>query len=289
MKKISIVLPVFNGERFLKDSIDSILNQSYSLWELIIVDDFSNDKTPEIIKEYVSKDSRIIAVRNERNLNLPASLNVGFNIASGDYYTWTSDDNMYKTNAIETMVNFLNNNPQIDLVSFNEDIVNENGEFQKLLTDMHPNRNVLNLIKYDDIGACFMYRKEIAKEVGQYNEEMFCAEDYEYWCRIALKGNIAYQNENLYIYRTHPNNLSSTRVSTIGEKITEIRHTYAVAIMKKLNIKKQKQVEYLLDMYYSENQDLEWIKMAKQIGGNFFFLYKMNHLLKKYIKELFHI
>ena len=279
MKKVSIILPTFNGERFIKESIESILNQSYPNWELIIVDDGSADNTPNIIRNYALKDSRITVLSNEINKNLPASLNLGFENAKGDYYTWTSDDNIYKKNAIEIMVDYLNNNPNTDLVSFNEDIVLENGEFEQTLNDLCPNRNILQLTKCCNIGACFMYRKETAQKVGKYDEDMFCAEDYDYWCRIALKGNIQYCNDNLYIYRKHQKSLSATQVPEICKKIDEIRQQYSLAIMRKLKLSKWAQVRLLLE-YYNETKDMEWIKTAKNVSKIFFFLYKINNSFK---------
>ena len=90
--KVSIILPTYNGKKYIRDSIESIINQTYTNWELIIVNDCSTDDTQKIIEEYQQKDKRIIVINNEKNLKLPASLNRGFEEASGEYYTWTSDD-----------------------------------------------------------------------------------------------------------------------------------------------------------------------------------------------------
>ena len=99
MPKISVVLPVYNGEAYLKDAIKSILNQTFQDFELIIVDDCSTDRTTEIVKRYVDCDSRIILIQNKVNLKLPESLNKGFSHATGDYWTWTSCDNLYMPDA----------------------------------------------------------------------------------------------------------------------------------------------------------------------------------------------
>ena len=107
MPKVSIVLPVYNGEKYLRESLDSILTQTFSDWELIIVNDCSTDGTQNIIEEYVSKDSRIRTIKNSINQKLPESLNIGFRISTGEYLTWTSDDNMYRPEALEVMTNYL--------------------------------------------------------------------------------------------------------------------------------------------------------------------------------------
>ena len=105
MPKVSIVLPTYNGSAFITEAIDSILNQTFSDFELIIVNDCSTDNTFQLCKDYAQKDKRIKLISNSTNLKLPASLNVGFSYATGEYFTWTSDDNYYKDNAIEKMVN----------------------------------------------------------------------------------------------------------------------------------------------------------------------------------------
>ena len=195
-KLVTIVLPTYNGSKFLRDSIESVLNQTYQEWELIIVNDCSTDNTLEIAKEYEAKDDRIKVISNKTNKKLPASLNVGFSLAKGDYYTWTSDDNMYKPNAIKYMVNYLNTNPNTDLISCQFDFIDEEGNFERLFFN-GLKREMIDLTKNCNIGACFMYRREIVQKVGNYDESYFCAEDYEYWCRIALAGNIEYLSENL--------------------------------------------------------------------------------------------
>src|SRR3989304_1114440 len=103
--KVSIVLPTYNGARYIRQSIDSCVHQTYRNIELIIVDDASTDNTPEIIASY--KDERIKYFRHEKNMGLPHALNAGFAEANGDCLTWTSDDNYYAKEAIEKMLSFL--------------------------------------------------------------------------------------------------------------------------------------------------------------------------------------
>lgn len=88
MPEISIVLPTYNGEKYLKQSIESILGQTYTDWELIVVNDCSTDSTQEIIDFYRKKDTRIRTIFNYTNQKLPESLNIGFREAKGEYFTW---------------------------------------------------------------------------------------------------------------------------------------------------------------------------------------------------------
>lgn len=88
---VSIVLPVYNGEKYLRESLDSILAQTMEDWELIAVDDCSKDATPQILADYAASDSRIRVMRNAENQRLPRSLNIGFAEARGEFLTWTDE------------------------------------------------------------------------------------------------------------------------------------------------------------------------------------------------------
>lgn len=131
MIRVSVVMPVYNGEKYLKQSIESVIQQSYKDWELIIVNDCSTDRSRDIMQSYVEVDSRIRIVDNSNNLKLPMSLNAGFREARGEYLTWTSDDNLYKVNALEELVGYLENNPEIGLVYSDMDYVDASLNFIK--------------------------------------------------------------------------------------------------------------------------------------------------------------
>lgn len=217
-KKISIVLPVHNGSVYIADSINSILAQTYKNWELIIVDDCSTDSTPEIIRHYTESDSRIIIYRNERNLGLPNSLNAGFSLASGDYYTWTSDDNLYLPEALEKMIDVLEKEPEFLMVYADFTIIDTSGnriEERKLPKPQY-------IVTRNICGACFLYRAETAKQIGPYDPETVLAEDYDYWIRIYKQGNIRHLSEILYLYRMHPKSLSSTKRELVKEQTYKV-------------------------------------------------------------------
>lgn len=218
---VSIVLPVYNGEQFLEESINSILNQSYEKFELIIVNDCSTDSSEKIIQSYLN-DSRVKYIKNNSNLKLPRSLNVGFSNAIGKYYTWTSDDNIFKRDAIKTMVEFLETNSNIKLVycDFNE--IDVKGKILKEVRVGEPDR----LIYENVIGPCFMYCSNVCKKIGGYNPNFFLVEDYEYWFRIYLKETISSLHKCLYDYRVHDSSLSATRGKEIHDMAKKLRYYY---------------------------------------------------------------
>jgi glycosyltransferase involved in cell wall biosynthesis len=172
---VSIGLPTFNGSRYLVEAIESCLEQTYSNWELLIVDDCSTDGTPQIIKKFVASDSRIRSIRHSSNRKLPVSLNSSLTAAKGDFITWTSDDNRYRPEALAEMVHFLTENLEVDLVYTDMTV------FQDDLRGRHQHLQragpVSDLAIRNCIGASFMFRRELFQILGGYDETLFLTED----------------------------------------------------------------------------------------------------------------
>ncbi|MDD7738632.1 MAG: glycosyltransferase [Fusicatenibacter sp.] len=204
---ISVILPVYNGEQFLAKSIESCQKQTYTNWELLIIDDGSTDHSPEIAQKFAEEDHRIHYYRNEKNLRLPRTLNRGFSLASGAYLTWTSDDNYYYDTAFEKMVTALNEKKS-DFVFSSCAIINEKDE-QTLIISA-PEDYAHAIWDYNFVGACFMYTRKVYEIVGDYDPDLFLCEDYDYWLRIFASFPVTYLDEILYAYRRHEKALSVT-------------------------------------------------------------------------------
>lgn len=207
-KKVSIILPVYNGAKCVSNSIDSVLAQTYENFELVVVNDCSTDNTLDILNEYAKKDSRVKVFTNEENKKLPRTLNAGFEKATGEYLTWTSDDNMYRPEAIAEMVQFLDENPEVGLVYCDMTVRNELGDDIK--EEVKVAAPVKDLRLRSICGACFMYRSEVAAKAGEYDPDLFLAEDYEYWIRISKIATIAPLHKDLYIYRLQGQSLTGS-------------------------------------------------------------------------------
>lgn len=241
--KVSIVLPTYNGEKYIKESIDSILYQSLSDWELIIVDDCSTDITLDIVKNYAKEDDRIKVIHNKKNQGLPRSLNIGFGYSKGNFLTWTSDDNFYLKDALEKMYNYLNTNKNIYMVCAGMEAIDSYGTkigpFEKYKKN--------EMFLYNCVGACFMYKRKVLEEVGNYDEEMFLVEDYDYWLRILKQyGFIGYIEEVLYLYRYHKNSLTQMKSKNIQKKLLDLRKKNIDWLLK--NLKNNK--AYICRIYY---------------------------------------
>lgn len=213
-KKVTIVLPVYNGEDYISFSIDSIIGQTYKNWELIIVNDHSTDNTLSICNEYSAKYDKIKVISNEKNLKLPGTLNNGFDHATGDYYTWTSHDNIYKPDALEKLVYALSGNPDAVMVYSDYTNIDENGNLLDSVKLLNPQFIVITNV----CGASFMYTAEVAKKVGKYDVNLFLAEDYDYWMRVSCEGEVIHIIDDLYLYRRHSGTLTETKKSSINEQ-----------------------------------------------------------------------
>ena len=200
---ISIVLPCYNGETYLRDALDSILAQTYRDWELIFVNDCSTDQSLAIAEEYATKDERIRILTNERNLRLPGSLNRGFRASCGEYLTWTSDDNLLEPDALAYLLSEIEKG--YDLVYSNMTYIDGDG-------NILPEDNEGGTIwERNVVGASFLYRRTIYETIGDYREEMYLVEDYDYWLRAAKTFRLHYCPRKVYRYRRHGASLSATK------------------------------------------------------------------------------
>lgn len=223
MPKISVVMPVYNGEKYLRESIDSILNQTYSDFEFIIINDASKDSTEEIIKSY--DDVRIVYAKNEQNLGVAGTLNRGLAIAKGEYIARMDADDISMPQRFEKQVKLLDKHKDIgvcgsNIILFGEDITERTFIYSKtdaqIRVDMmfnsafaHPvvmiRHNILtqNNIKYD-----ISYEK---------------AEDYKMWHDI-LKYCKGYNfQEPLLKYRYHNAQVTKTHIADKNKSVNKIR------------------------------------------------------------------
>lgn len=201
---ISIILPVYNGEKYLSQSIESCLNQTYNNIELIIVNDSSTDSTLLIANHYAEKDARVRVINNEINQKLPASLNIGHREAKGTYLTWTSDDNYYKEDAIENLLNELIDRG-VDVIYSDFILIDDKGKIVREVEYI----GFENIIFGNFVGASFLYRKEVFERNNGYNEKLFLVEDYDFWLRALIHSKFFHLKKKLYYYRKHGDSLTN--------------------------------------------------------------------------------
>jgi glycosyltransferase involved in cell wall biosynthesis len=209
---ISLVLPVYNGARYLSAALDSIFAQRFADFELIAVDDCSTDATPAILADYAARHPNMRVLTNPANSKLPASLNNGFRAARGKWFSWTSDDNLLHPDTLEQLAAEATAGPDADILYADFQVIDEHGA----LIRKEAVEPAGNLIFGNSIGCCFLYRREVDAALGGYDESLFGVEDYDFWLRAAAHG-FRYRpvHRELYSYRRHGESLTDKRARQI--------------------------------------------------------------------------
>lgn len=258
--KVSVLMSVYNGKDYLKEAIDSILGQTFTDFEFIIVNDGSTDSTREILDSY--SDERIVVVNNESNLGLPASLNEGIRIARGDYIIRMDADDISLPDRIKVQFEFMESNPDIDVCGTPVNV------FGALKRRWYPPTN------HEDIVARFLFesnlyhptviiRRDLITCEEFYNLEYIYAQDYDLWVRLMIKGaTFANIKTPLVLYRTYNNQKNKT--SAKKNYARDIRVKY----IKELGVdivEKKIEVHELLLGGFAKNEDdfdkvIEWME-----------------------------
>ncbi|NSL52039.1 glycosyltransferase [Calidifontibacillus erzurumensis] len=218
---VSIVLPVYNGEDMVAEAINSILNQTYKHFELIIINDGSTDNTGSILDEFAKKDNRIKVIHQE-NRKIPRTLSRGFRLAQGEFYTWTSADNILHPEFLEKMVKELKSDINLAMIYANMRLIDNQGELIKnhgwyeepkgsSIVNLPKKAYELNVYPNNTIGAAFMYRSQVAYVIEDYSMYKHTLEDYDYWMQINSLFNLKHTKfkEPIYDYRFHEKSLTA--------------------------------------------------------------------------------
>lgn len=227
---VSIVMAAFNEERYLHESIKSILDQTYTNFEFIIINDGSTDQSENIILSYT--DKRIVYVKNEKNLKLIDSLNKGLKLAKGKYITRMDADDISMNNRLEKQVAFMEATPEIGISGAQLTIFgNSTGTMQFPL-----NHEEIQL--YLLITSCFgnnvvIFRKSIMDQYQLFFEKGYLhSEDYKSWTKWTMLSKSANLSESLVKYRTHSNSVSIQYKSVQKETRDRIRSEYLAELFQ---------------------------------------------------------
>jgi len=220
---ISVIMSVFNAEKYLEDSITSILNQSYIKFEFIIIDDGSSDNSKNIILKFMKIDYRIKFIK-QKNMGLTKSLNKGIKISKGDYIARHDADDISRPKRLEIQVKAMINN-SIDLCCCRTWLI-ENKRSSPRINYFLPKKYVL-LFKNPFVHGTFLIKKSILIEIGGYDEDYQFAQDYKLICDLYLKKyKIRYLWDVLYETRTSLFNISNLKRKEQKIFANKIRQNY---------------------------------------------------------------
>jgi len=234
MPKVSVLMPAYNAEKYIAEAIDSILNQTFSDFEFIIINDGSTDNTADIVKKYAARDNRIKFINNKKNQGVSTIRNILLDKASGEYLIYQDSDDVSISNRIETQVAFMDMHPNISIscagILSHPDLQIITCQSQPKILDFYVANHVSN-------PSVIMRRADIVNAGLHYNTQYSTAEDYAFWVD-ALKHNLKIYNipDVLVKYRVLPNSLSHNNPK-ISEFNDIIRSEIIDNIVQDINMK----------------------------------------------------
>jgi glycosyltransferase involved in cell wall biosynthesis len=209
---ISIVMSVYNSQKYLRESIDSILNQTCKNFEFIIINDGSDDNSLDILLEYQTKDNRLLIV-NQSNIGLTRSLNRGVKLAASEYIARQDADDISLPTRLGKQLNFMENHPEVAVVGCLGDFFNVNGVLRTSRDYKYSRAGIKRHLASKNLfmhGSAMM-RKSHLEKVGFYREFFRHSQDYDLWLRLSQYFDIDILPEHLYQYRVTPEAISVSR------------------------------------------------------------------------------
>lgn len=222
---VSIGMPVYNGANYMQEAIDSILNQTYKDFELIITDNDSDDETQEICERYADLDKRVRYYRNKDNIGAARNYNKVFYLSRGDYFKWVAHDDVLAPEFLEEAVKILDERPEIIAVQSEVKIINRNSEvIENYVNHLHNMNSASAANRYGDFlladHGCFdvfsLIRRDVLKQTKLHGSHL--AADRNLLAELALRGRFFKIPKYLFFIREHP-----SRSIRIGPQTPESR------------------------------------------------------------------
>ncbi|GAA4048580.1 glycosyltransferase family 2 protein [Flavobacterium chungnamense] len=270
-------MPVYNAEKYLNEAIDSVLNQTYSNFELIILNDKSTDSSKAIIESYLAKDSRIVFIDKETNVG-PANLrNQGFDLARGTYIALLDADDIAKPTRFEKQIAILKYNPEIGVCGT---WFTTFGDKEKNKVLQHPEKH--NQIKVNFLIDCTIgnstafFRKNILDDI-RYDKEYVPVEDYHLWSRLIVKTQFYILQETLVDYRIHDSNISQTKIDNVKRSNRRIK----IGLLKQFGIEEDNpNINTFIHLIEGQKGlDFEEIKLVSECYNHFI---NQNNILENF-------
>ena len=210
MARVTVMMSVYNGDKYLREAVDSILSQTFADFELLVIDDASTDSSPQILESY--SDARIRVVRNEFNLGLTKSLNKGLALAEGAYIARMDADDISLPQRLERQVDYLNAHPECGMVACLYETIDENGNVVRIRSGWQPSSEQLHVELI--FQNCFphavaTFRADVAREIGGYDERFLRSQDMDMWFRLSRRSTVCLLPEALLKYRDTKANISN--------------------------------------------------------------------------------
>lgn len=286
---VSVIIPVFNGEKYISQAINSVLQQTYSHFEIIVINDGSTDLTGEILSKEQSKDLRI-KVLDQINQGSAAARNKGIDMAQGKYIVLLDADDLMLTERIEKQMQFLKTNPQLAAVSCLAYYINDRNEIiGRNYSDLNTPEVARQYLKAGKIIFCLqsgvLIKKEVMTELGGYRNDFLYGQDTELWNRLVEHGfSLVVMPDILVKYRIHPHS-SMTHFKK--------RFEYADWLVQNIHLRRQGFPELSFQEFIENLKTLPWHKkLRRKIDNHGVHFYRTAGLMfaeKKFDKFLYYL
>lgn len=251
-KMVSVIIPLYNSEKYIETTIESVINQTYKNWELLIIDDNSKDNGVVIVKEYIKKDSRIKLLVNSQNMGAAKTRNYGIKEAKGEYIAFLDSDDLWNCDKLEKQINFMEkNNYSVTYTGFKKVFIDtpQKGEY---ISKHKESLSYKELLKANWLSTfTVIYNQEILGK--KYFPDIRAGQDYGLWLDLAKEnGKIYGMDEILGTYRVHVGSLSSNKIRRIKllwklyreynklSILDSIRYLFTSTIYSQLGLKAKK-------------------------------------------------
>ena len=269
--KISLIMSVYNGEDYLAETVESVLCQTFTEWEFIIINDCSTDNTSKILSDYESKDSRIKVHTNETNLRLPSSLNKALSLAKGKYIARMDADDICMPDRLQKQYDFMEANPNVDLSSCRF-LTLKNGVYSSGGCGGKGDSEsieALLLVTNPILHPGIIAKADVIKELG-YDKNFTCTEDMELWTRFVLNNKrVEILSEYLMIYRLHDKQITETTLDKQKNEVIKIQKTYLSPLLKPMT--EEQEEFYINGIYFRKNINvskfIEFYRWAKSVNN----------------------
>jgi hypothetical protein len=191
--RVTVLMPVFNRDRFVGEAIQSVITQDFADFELLIVDDGSTDRTPEILRDWARRDERIVVITSPANQGIPAALNLGLRHARGPYVARLDSDDFMMPCRLAAQAAVLDREPGVVLVSSAYELMDSEGNYLGTWNGDEPHEVVTYLLNFYNIvggGGQVMFRRSEVLANGGYAPAYPSSEDYDLWVRLLRRGRI---------------------------------------------------------------------------------------------------
>lgn len=235
-------MSIYNGEKYLSEAVESILGQTLRDFDFIIVDDGSTDNTLNILHDYEKEEKRIKIIENSQNIGLTRSLNNALKAASGKYIARMDADDISSKERLEKQADFLDRNPGVAVAGSDAVVIDDQENILKKVVMPHDLEQKIKKRNYMLHGS-LMFRKNVLKKLGGYDEEMRYAQDYELLLRISNTHRIGSVDKFLYTCRQHGDAILNKRY------FKQIFYT-ALAKTKALHNKNRDSIVFFLELAY---------------------------------------